>query len=63
MTTYNSPMCLNCKKFKAPPSVIGGKAKCSAYANGIPKKIFFEAAKCGKFLAKNSKEVSKKKSK
>ena len=42
-----------CKKFKSGPKVIGGKAMCTAYANGIPKKIFFEAGKCSKFLLDN----------
>lgn len=57
MTTYKSPLCLMCKKFKSGPKVIGGKAMCTAYANGIPKKIFFEAGKCGKFLDKGVKKT------
>lgn len=57
MTTYKSPLCLMCKKFKSGPKVIGGKAMCTAYANGIPKKIFFEAGKCSKFLDNGAKKT------
>ena len=57
MTTYGTPLCLKCKKFKSAPKFIGGKAMCTAYANGIPKKIYFEAGKCGKFLDDGVKRV------
>lgn len=45
---YSQPQCYKCKFFKSPPKTIGGKATCSAYQNGIPKKIFFEGHSCSK---------------
>ena len=32
-----APYCLKCPYFISPPKVIGGKATCKAYSNGIPK--------------------------
>ena len=45
---YSQPECYKCKFFKSSPNTIGGKAICSAYPNGIPKKIFFEGSSCSK---------------
>lgn len=45
---YTQPKCYNCRFFKSAPKTIGGKAVCTAYPNGIPKKIFFESGACSK---------------
>lgn len=60
---YKQPKCLNCKLFKSAPKVIGGKATCLAYPNGIPKKIFFEAGNCTKKPKATTKKATTKKTK
>ena len=58
---YGEPQCYKCKMFKSAPKTIGGKALCSAYPNGIPKKIFFESGKCSKAPTSTPKKTTTKK--
>ena len=41
MTTFAPPMCLNCIHFQDENDE--GQAVCTAFPDGIPDKIFFEA--------------------
>ena len=54
---YNKPLCYKCSLFRSAPKTIGGKATCSAYPNGIPKKIFFEGGNCFRYPSRNPKKV------
>ena len=45
---FLQPKCYKCRFFKSAPKTIGGKAICTAYPNGIPKKVFFEGGVCSK---------------
>lgn len=55
-----APYCLKCPYFISPPKVIGGKATCKAYSNGIPKTIWLEGKNCTK-KPKTGELTSKKK--
>lgn len=56
-----APYCLKCPYYLSPPKVIGGKAMCKAYSNGIPLSIWVEGKNCTKKPKTTSKGVPVKK--
>jgi len=55
------PKCYSCPNFQGAPNTIGAKAKCKAYANGVPNSIFFEGKSCSKRPKTQSSKTIKKK--
>ena len=47
---YLEPICFNCIFYKSEPRFIGDSGKCSKYPTDIPRKIYYEAHNCEKFV-------------
>ena len=47
---YLEAICYNCIFYKSAPGFIGDSGKCFKYPKNIPRKIYYEACDCEKFV-------------
>mgnify|MGYP006399184167 FL=1 len=47
---YFEAICYNCIFYKSGPRFIGDSGKCSKYPMNIPRKIYYKACDCEKFV-------------